>query len=157
VITLADGSALPMRQLAIGDKVLSTADNGASEVADVVYTRVHVDDFEVLNVEYETEEGQVGTLRVTPEHAVFTTACADQTECLCAAVPSAGKLVLASELQVGTGLWVRSTQGVARARVASVLVDKETETFSAISSNGRMIVDGVVVSSYGSLGVDAGT
>ena len=144
-VRLSDGTARRVDEIEVGDRVASVDDSGELSFVDVVYLP-HLKNDEAatfLEVSCFTDGGTRASIRVTEGHFLFVSRAAIPRSFADAVALPADRIV------EGDWLWIFADDGsLERCSVANIESATDRGLYSAFTTNGRLIVNDIVASSY---------
>lgn len=135
-VLLESGASISMRQLRIGDKLRTLGANGettASEVIAFLHKETHT---QAEFYKLETSGGNAITL--SPQHLIF------RKENFSSPI----SVIFASEINLGNLLYVSSGSDFQYQEVTRITMVTEIGVYAPLTTQGTMLVDGVLVSCY---------
>lgn len=136
-VQLESGETKSIASVSIGDRVLTVNSNGDKVFADVVFTPHQENSDAATFVTVKTASGN--TVRMTKEHLLPAGDCAS--------TPTELPFVRADEVR--QGMCVHAVQGMDKVLFVSQLTSTGTYTIVTSEMSGKVVVDGVVASSFG--------
>jgi hypothetical protein len=136
-VLLRHGASVPMRDLRVGDLVLSSIESGVRQYSPVVAFTTHRPDVQgdLLRIYF-----QGGHLALTSAHLVF--ASGDASE------PRPAVALQARDVKPGMILWRAHGAQYEPAVVLQVRPDVAVGFYSPLTESGTLVVDGVLASSH---------
>jgi len=137
-VALEGGATKAMSDVQVGDRVLVATAAGELEFSEVVFVPHAANSVKKTFVDIETESGR--QLKVTNNHLVSAGPCGAEKS-----------LVRAEDIVIGACVQAASGSALLEDRVASVTASVGSGVYTAVAmdSNGQLVVDGIVASSFG--------
>lgn len=129
LVSMADGSKKRMDDLELGDQVLVWEGHYK---ADIVVADFHQATDRNLSSQYLAITVKTQTLFISENHMLFKD----------------NSTVIAADIEIGDNLQVQGDEGMQFAKVESVQRVSKTGLYAPLTMSGRLIVDGILVSSF---------
>jgi len=143
-LQLLDGSTKRIDEVQVGDRVASVNEEGNLDYVDIVYLP-HLENKDIatfIEIACETEDGMQTSIKLTEDHFLYTRGMSTDTF-------SSAAVVIAADVEEGDEIWFLGESVVAEVcLVTSTYTHVANGVYSAFSSNGRLVANGIVASSY---------